>query len=185
MTKTRGLHGGRWVQMDNFLPGSTYTGRNLQMWGFCHFCQANAWHFVAKANSNSSACPFANRCCNWYLSHPQNTWHPTQTNFYQPKREKASKERCHLLLTLSRELLSGSRRPAFRRYNVFGGPCTYIAFNQQRATFFSIPVSHPTCHFFCRLLWFVRFRFYNYTFLCLSWIVFDLSQKFTPILMGL
>ena len=102
MTKIRGLHGGRGVRMDNFLPGSTYTGRNLQMWGLCHFCQANAWHFFAKANSNSSACPFANRCGNRYLSHPQNTWHPTQTNFYQPKREKASKERCHLLLTLSR-----------------------------------------------------------------------------------
>ena len=137
------------VQIDNFPPGSTYTGRNLQMWGWCHFCQANAWHFFAKANSNSSACPFANRCCNWYLSHPQNTWHPTQTNFYQPKREKASKERCHLLLTLSRELLSGSRRPAFRRSNVFGGPCTPISPSTNNVPlFFSIPVSHPTCHFF-------------------------------------
>ena len=149
MTKIRGLHGGRGVRMDNFLPGSTYMGRNLQMWGLCHFCQANAWHFFAKANSNFSVCPFANRCCNWYLSHPQNTWHPTQTNFYQPKREKASKERCHLLLTLSRWLLSWSRKPAFRRSNVFGGPCTPISpTNLQCATFFSIPVSHPTCHFF-------------------------------------
>merc|ERR1712002_654689 len=76
-----------------------------------------------------------------------------------------------------------SRRPAFRRSNVFGGPCTPISPSTNNVPlfiFFSILVSHPTCHFFLSSSMVCKVPF-----LCLSWIVVDLSQKFTPILMGL